>query len=233
MSVGTTALIGAGIGAAGGIMSGLSTKKQTSTSTNTSINDNTNTTTPNEPTYMSNFRQGLIPGYNNLMAQAQKPVYGDAQRAQYLNNVNSLGNSATSSLANTLASHGGSLNSGAFGAGATNIAMNRLGAMSQYDTMAPAANQQAMMQNQANVLGLGMNFAGRAPVGQTTTSNGTNVSTQQGTQTQPGSWGQVMGNIGGMMGGMGGQMFTQGLDQTMGNSGGGGGGGLASFASFI
>jgi hypothetical protein len=98
--------------------------------------------------------------------------------------------------------------------------MNRLGAMSQYDTMAPAANQQAMLQNQANVLGMGMNFAGRAPIGQTTTNNGTNVTTQQGTETQPGSWGQVAGNIGGMLGGMGGQMFSQGM--------GGGGSGFSS-----
>jgi len=155
--------------------------------------DSTSTTTPVEPGYQSAFRQSLLPKYNSLLAQAGKPVYGDAQRANFMGNLNTLANSATNNLANTLASRTGSLNGGAFSSGATNIALGRLGQMANYDAMVPAANQAAQLQNTSQVLGMGLNFVGRAPIGSTTTAHQT--------ETNGNFLSNLAGNLGNMAAG--------------------------------
>lgn len=142
--------------------------------TNTTSQTNTtglSTTMPIEPGYFSDFRKSLVGPYQSYLNNAQKPVYGQAQNAQFLNQSNNLTNSSMNNLASTLATRTGSLNSGAFSKGASDILMNRQSNVSNYNMMTPLLNQQAVMQNMTAALGLGTGWAGKAPLGSTTTDS--------------------------------------------------------------
>lgn len=163
-------LLGMGIGLLG---AGLGANQKTGGETTTK---NLNTTSmPIEPGYFSDFRKSLVNPYNNYLAQAQKPVYGQGQDAQFLNQSNNLTNSAMSNLASTLATRTGSLNNGAFSKGAADILMNRQSNVANYNMMTPLLNQQAVMQNMHAALGLGTGWAGAAPLGHSTQETGTST----------------------------------------------------------
>lgn len=166
----------------------------------------TSATNYQEAPQASGFRNSLYPQINQYLAQAQQPVYGNAQYAQQLNNLNGLANSSINQLSSTLAGRGGSLNSGAFGAGVTNILGQRAGQLANYNMQVPMLNRQAQQQATMGGLGLATNFAGRAPVNSTTT-----------TSQQPGI-GQMLGEAaGGFLGGGG----VPGWQQLLGMGGGG------------
>lgn len=133
----------------------------------------TSTTTPTEPGYFSGFRQSLIQPYQNLLTTAQRPVYGQPEQAGFLNSLNANTAANMNQVTSNFAGRGGSLNSGAYYGGLQNLMNQRGMAQANYATQTPLLNKQAMMNNTSNVLGMGLNWAGKAPTGSTTNFNGT------------------------------------------------------------
>lgn len=144
----------------------------------------------------------------DMLRTAKQPVYGDAQTAQYQNNLNDLANSSIAHLKSTLGSTG-QLNSGAFAQQAGGIEQNKLSQMGQFFSQLPFQERQAQTAGLSNALGLGMNLTNQAP--KTITSNGS--------QTQTSSPG-IAGLLGGALG-IGLDAFTGGLGGSMGGAMGG------------
>ena len=175
---------------------------------------------PIEPSYMTGFRQSLMPQYQQLFQQSQQPLYGDPQVASFTNQLNSLGNSSINSLKAQLA-RSGALDSGRLSAGATDIQLGNLGQQAGFLSQIPFLNKQFSQQAGGQLLGQGMNFAGRAPVGQfnigqqqaDSSGSMTGQTSQEGTQTQTGSFlSSLFGNI---LGGLG-SALTGGLSNLIG-----------------
>lgn len=208
--------------------------KTTQTQQQTQNQAYNNSTTPTEDPWVTQLRQSFGPYVSNIMAQASKPVYGDAQTASYMQNLNSIADNATKTLNSNLAGHGIS-NSGAYASGATSIQNNKLGQLSGFFSQLPFLQQQAMQQNQLQALGAGFNLTGRAPQGQISSgvSNGSSDSTSV-TKTDPGIAGLVsslagigMGMAtGGLSSMAGGGSFLGGMMGGGGSYGGSPGGGF-------
>ena len=116
-----------------------------------------------EPEYFSNFRKSLTGPYGSMLAKAGQPMFGNAERAGFMNTLNRGSANAEKNLAGRLAQRTGSLNSGAYSSGLTDIFMNRLGKEADYEAQIPMLNKEAYFKNMGNTLGMGMNWAGRAP----------------------------------------------------------------------
>lgn len=183
-----------------------------SMNTTVSTASTSNTATPNlNPLAQNEYSNVLFPQANALVANANKPTYGDAQKADVLNNLNDLANSASKHLKSTLASTG-QLNSGSDVVGQTGIEQQRLGNLSSFYTNLPAMEDQSHQQKMSAALGLAGGLTGQLPVGQT--SQGTSDGTQ--TQTSSPGFGSILGGmLGSMMGGLGGGL-TGGLGSMMG-----------------
>lgn len=110
------------------------------------------------------------------MAQANQPLYGQGQQAQFLNNLNGLANNSIQSLQAQMARTGG-VNSGALAAGANNIGLGRMGQQANYFANVPLMNRQAQLQGAQTYGGLSNELISAAPRTQTTNQ------TQQGTGT--------------------------------------------------
>lgn len=162
------------------------------------------TTTPNEDPIFSMFRQSILPAIAQQYQTAQQPVYGDAQRAQVIQQANQAGDAAQTAVANNAARRG-TLNAGSTDAANTAIQQGVTGKIVDFQNQIPFLNQQAQWGKTQDLLGLATNFLGRAPIGQTTTSNGNTSSSSTGTQSQNGqSTGSqtpsLMSDIGGIAG---------------------------------
>ncbi len=197
--------------------------KTTTTTNQQQSQQSSNTSTPIEDSYFSDFRKGLVSQFGPLLAKAQAPVYGQAQQAEVLSNLNELANASSRKLLGQLSQRG----QGASGAGATGLAGiegERLRGLSDFFSQLPGRERQAQLSNIAQVLGLGANFAGRAPVGEQQTGTGSSsMSGTQVQQTNPGLSGLVgsliglagaglTGGLSGMLGGIGfGKGFGGGL----------------------
>lgn len=201
------------------------TTNQTSSTQAQQNNQFSNTSTPNLPDWLQSMFKGLASQGQGLVNAAQQPVFGGAQQANYLSNLNDLANNATKQLSSTLASKGVS-NSGAFSQGATDISLNRLGQASSFFANLPFQEQQARLANEGNALGIATNIARSVPYGttQSGTSSGTsdsNSNSQSTTTQSPG----LSGLVGGLLGiGLGG--LTGGFGSML--SGGSFGGGFGS-----
>lgn len=171
---------------------GLGANEKTGSTQTQSIRNTATSVVPTEPGYFSDFRQSLVSPYQQYLQHAQQPVYGDAQRASFLNKQNQTLNDSTQNLASQMASRGGSLNSGAFASGANNLQMARQSNVANYDMSVPALNQSAYMDNMTKALGLGTQWAGRAPVGSNTTEASQLNST---TTTNAGSFLDSLGKL--------------------------------------
>ncbi len=177
--------------------SGTSQQQQTNNTTQSTNQQQTQssnlagTATPTENPLMKAYRESLIPQFHNAMAQAQQPIFGDAQKASYLGGLNDLANASTKHLASTLASRG-QLDSGAFEQGAGDIEQNKFNQYGTYLSQLPVEEQQIHNQNIAQLLGLSSGFAGPSPVGQVNsqtggvTGNTTGNNTTLGTQNTNG-----------------------------------------------
>ena len=171
----------------------------------------------------------------NQYAQAQQPVYGDAQKAQFLQNQNQQEQQGQKALASQLASHG-IQDSGATAAGLTSLEGGRQANIANYEAQVPLANRQARQAQESQALGLEMGAAAAPPTGNISTSSSTGSTSQQGDQTTtqtPGLAGLLttLGGaaISGLTGGMGG---GAGLGGLMGGSGGKGGAGAPQQMAF-
>ena len=163
-----------------------------------------------DPT-MGAFRKNLIPQMQQMIHQAGLPLYGEAEKAGYLNNLNDLAADATKSLSSTLAARGIS-DSGAAAEGYGGIEGTRLAEASKFFGQIPAMNKQYADQQKSNLMGMATSWAGRAPTSYKTTGttdeSGTSQSTVAGqgsndqkvTTEGPSIWKVLAGNIGGLLG---------------------------------
>lgn len=184
-------LIGAGLNA-GAASAGTNTNQNTSGSSITAQTQGqtgTSTIAPNQNPLFKAYQESLIPQFHNALAQAQQPIFGDAQKATYLGGLNDLANASTSHLASTLASRG-QLDSGALASGQADIENNRVNQYGTFLGQLPFEEAQMHNQNVNQLLGLNTAFASSAPVGQTTSQSGN--TTLAGTNS---TTGQTLGNI--------------------------------------
>lgn len=186
-----------------------------------------NQQTPVQLPWAAALQQSLVGPYQQLLAGAEAPVYGQAQKADYLSNLNDLANNATKHLASTLAGRG-ALDSGALATGQSGIEQQRLGQASSFFQNLPFQEAQAHQQRLAAALGLGGQLSLLAPVGQDTSGTSSSEGQSSGTTTTTQSPG-----LGSMLGGLLGaglSAFTGGLGGSLGSSLFGGGGiGAGSF----
>lgn len=169
---------------------------QTTTSNQQQNQSTVNGSMPVQQPWVASMQQGMAPQYAQLIQQANAPVYGDAQKASYMENLNDLANSATKNLSSTLASHG-QLNSGEFGKEAAGIQQQKVAQESSFFSQLPAAERQAHMSNMLQALGASNGFLSSVPVGQLSTGTSSGDSSgSQTTQTNPG----LSGLVGGLMG---------------------------------
>jgi hypothetical protein len=216
-------LLSGGIGALGGAIGG--SGKQGSQNSNFNQNSTTNSSGTNnvdqfneaiEDPQFSQFRNSLLPMFQQEFKKSQRPVYGDAQKANFLTELNDLAGASMESLKATLGGNG-VLNSGRFNQAATDIELGRAGKAADFFSQIPFLEEERRTQNASSLLGLGMNFAGRAPISQKTTGtnsfNQTGKTTGDGTQMTeqqgPGFWKGLASNLGGL----GGYAFGQGFGQ--------------------
>ena len=131
------------------------------------------------------FRQSLIPQMTRMQAQAEQPVYGTAETAGYLNDLNDLTKDAMSNLRSNLAATG-RLDSGGLGLGASDIEMGRLGEIAKFKSQIPLLNRQYQDQQRQANMQLAQGLAQTNKLGTTSTSSGTTMGTseQGGTSQQ-------------------------------------------------
>jgi len=153
------------------------------------------------------LREGLGSMFKQELNRANNPVYGDAQKAKHLSDLNDLASSSISSIKANLGARGG-LDSGAFSEAVSGVERDRMGKATDFFSQLPFLEEQQRQQRVGGLLGMGMNWVGRAPISQkttgTNTTKGTNTSTgtTNGTMTQngPGFLGAFTNNLGGLMG---------------------------------
>jgi hypothetical protein len=161
--------------------------------------------------------------------RAGQPIYGEAQKASFLSNLNDLSAAAGENLKQNLASSGG-LDSGRAATGFQNIEMGRSGQAGQFFGNLPFMEQEAQGKRFNDLFGLANNFLASGPRGQRTT--GTTDFDQTGETTQdtagqvdttgqttgnttqttqgPSFTSGLLSNIGGMFGNMGPRMLPGG-----------------------
>jgi hypothetical protein len=144
-----------------------------------------------------------------LVDKAQQPIYTDSKIAGTLADINR--QFSKSEIAPGLASRG-MLNSGLERVLGADVDNQRSTTASQFFSQLPALEQQAQFQNLSSALGLGAQFAGRAPISQqlTGTTNQTADEQFKQTGTSNATGGQGFGgafanNLGGWLGSGAGQ----------------------------
>ena len=162
------------------------------------------TSTPNEDPMFAMFRQSILPAIAKQYQDAQQPVYGDAQRAEVMNQANDAGNAASTAVANNAARRG-TLNAGSTDAANTAIQQGVTGKIIDFQNQIPFLNQQAQFGKTQDLLGLATNFLGRAPIGYTNTNNQNTSSSSSGTESKTGTetdtkTPSIMSDIGGIAG---------------------------------
>lgn len=127
---------------------------------------------PEEDEDFSQFRTSLLPFFQNQLQRVNEPVFGEAQKAGFLSQLNELGASSAENLKQGLARSGAS-DSGRMSQGLTDIELGRNAQASQFFSQLPFMEQQAKQQRFGNLMGLATNFAGRAPIGEAYGESGT------------------------------------------------------------
>jgi hypothetical protein len=159
--------------------------------------------------YLSAFRKGLVGLMGQEFNRANRPIYGDAEKAKVLSELNGLADSSIQSLKSQLAATGG-LGGGGLAQGIADIEGNRLGQAAGFFRDLPIRENEARFARMNGLLGQALGWAGRdTPTifsGQSMTGNRSGTSTRTGTQTAEGpSWAKgFLGNLGGALPGLGG-----------------------------
>lgn len=210
--------IGLGSALLGGIGGAGKQGAQKMTSTNTTTGSAHDVATTNQLQHIienplfSQFREGLLPEYAKELHNAQAPVFGQAQIADYMQNVNKLGKAATDSLTSGLARRG-ALNSGALVSGLGDIDRGIMSNKTSFLAQLPFQEAQAHADRVNPLLNMGINWAGRVPTD--TQLTGTNVDDKTFNQSSvtngmtemqgPSMWRGLAGNLAdGMLAGGGG-----------------------------
>jgi hypothetical protein len=175
---------------------GAAASRKGSGASSTSGNNINQTQTPVEDPLWASFRNSLMPMMMQELNNAQQPVYGEAQKTGFMNELNDLAKASVSSLKNNLAATG-SLRSGRAATGLASIEQDKLGKAAGFFSQLPFMEKEARFNRMGGLLGMATNWAGRAPVGMKTTgtSDGTNQYSQQG----PGFWSQFGTDMAGQL----------------------------------
>lgn len=210
-------LLGAGLSAAQGAFGKKQSQNQTSTSKTDKTyeqqqeqSSNQNRTFDENP-LMSAAREALLPILGSEFNKAQKPVYGQAQQAGFMQSLNELAQTAMQRMTQGVAGSGG-MRSGRFAGGTADIEKQRFGEASKFFANLPFQEEQARSGRVNNLLGLATNWLGQGPINETITGNasstasGKESSTTTGNQTTSGNmgggFGGAMGNLIGFGGGV-------------------------------
>lgn len=172
------------------------------------------------------FRRGMFPRFEREFARAEQPIFGEAQKAGFLTNLNQLAGAAGDSLKQQL-SAAGALDSGRFAAGLGDIEMGRAGQASQFFSQLPFMEQQARSQRLNDLFSGATGFLASGPRSTRTTgtegfeetgeeqrratgeTEGTTTGTTTGTEFGPSAGRSILTNLGGLGMGFAGQMFPQ------------------------
>jgi len=198
--------IPAAIGIGGSLIGALGSSGKQGSQTTTQNIDTTSTQNQLmhniEPDYFTNFRTGLLQQYQSELNKAQnEPVYGDAQKAAYTTQMNDSYGAGVGNIKNALAASGRT-NSGVADTAYTDAALGRAGQMGQFYSQLPFAENEARYNKVSQLLGMGANWAGRAPIDQQVTGTNTTKGTQtsQTQQNGPGFWQSFASGVAGQMG---------------------------------
>jgi hypothetical protein len=185
--------------------------------------------------WVAALQKSLGGSASSLVQQAGMPVFGTAQKASFLNDLNSSTTAGQNALASQLASHG-ALDSGAFAAGLSSLQQNRQGQIANYDTQTPILNQQAVLSNLGKALSTAGAVSSLAPTGSATSSSSTSQGTSDSTQTQNPGFGSLLGGLlglaGGLIPGMGGLFGGSSIPPGFGGAGATGGPGGYSYTPY-
>jgi hypothetical protein len=144
-----------------------------------------------EDPYSAQFRRSLYPQVAGEINRAKQPVYGTAQKAAVLSDLNDLTESGATGLRQALAATGG-LDSGSLAAGLGDLETGRLKQAASFYSQLPFQEEQARSARMNPLLNLATQFAGRAPVGNINIRSGKvgqtgkTKGTQTGSQTETG-----------------------------------------------
>lgn len=216
-------------------MSWGSSQNTNQTSTNSGQGAQAAFSAPQQLPWVSSLQELNGQAAQQQLARASRPVYGDAQKAAFIESQNAQTNAGESKLASVLSGKG-ILDSGAFSGGVTGLEAGRQGNLSGFFSQLPFQEQAAQANNQKNALGMSIAAAAAPPTGQLSgsTSNSQNTSDSKSqTTTDPGisglvssiaglGFGALTGGLGSMMGG---GSFGSGFGQALGGGGGPAGGG--------
>lgn len=202
-------------GVGGSLLSGLGGKSKQNNNTS-GTRESTSTSSTNqlnqaiEDPQFAAFREALLPMILGLVDKAQQPIYTDSKIASTLAGINQQFNKQD--LNPALAGRG-LLNSGLARTMRADVDNQRSTAASNFFSQIPALEQQAQFQNLSSALGLGAQFAGRAPISQQLTGNTSQTSNEKFNQTGEMSGGQGFGGafangLGGWLGSGAGQRTT-------------------------
>jgi len=205
-------------GVGGSLLSGLGGKSsQTANNNSSGTKNSTSTSSTNqlnqaiEDPAFAQFRQALLPMIMGLVDKAQQPIYTDSKIASTLAGINQQFNKQD---INPALAGRGLLNSGLARTMRADVDNQRSSAASQFFSQIPALEQQAQFQNLSSALGLGAQFAGRAPISQQLTGTQNQTSNEQfnqtGQSTQSGGQGfggAFANNLGGWLGATGGDFL--------------------------
>ena len=187
---GVGGILGSAIGAIGG--AGKQAEQKYNTTSTQSVDQ---TTTPTEAGYFGGGREALTGGFMDFLRQQDQPIYGNAAKATVFNDLNDLAKDSIGKIRGQLGGNSGFKDSAIAG-----VEQQRYGGLADFLTKLPGMEREAQFARKSNLYGQGMNFFGRAPVGQTT--KGSTTSTGSGTQAQYGQGfgGGFASNLGGYMG---------------------------------
>ena len=208
-------LLGAGGAAAGGL-AGKAGQKQTSTSNQSGTQSQTTDMlrAALEPEYFDKLRQTMaIPLMSEISRAMTKPIYGDADKAKFMGDLNSLTADAMKTLRGTMAGMG-ALDSGRATSAATDLMKQRVAQTAGFFRDLPFKEEEARAARLNPLLQMGLAWTGKPPVSEKTTGtvNGNWTSTGTNTQEQAGMpfWSGFMNNLSGIAGGMLGGMVQKG-----------------------
>jgi len=147
--------------------------------------DSTSTTGFTDP-LMKQFQQSLIPQIQQGITLAQQPVYGQAQVASNLQNLNQLANSSIKQLQSNLARTGG-LQGGGNAQGVSDILQNKNNQAAQFAQNVPMMNRQATMAALPSMFGAATSLMSQGPRTQSTQFDNTQSQQTSGNQQQYGA----------------------------------------------
>lgn len=109
------------------------------------------------------FRQGLLPQFNQELNRAQRPIFGEGQKAGTLQDINAQFAGISDQLSSQAAARG-QLGSGLLPHMELQAQLAGAGQRAGFLSQLPMLEEQSRRQAVGGLLGQGMQFAGRAPI---------------------------------------------------------------------